>query len=354
MLAALAACLAGVAAAGEQPAAPLVAILEFHNQVPGIDPKTNHDGSYLADVARTAAAEAGLRVMTRENVLVLLQANGRSMSDCVDKCEIDTARLLGASYVVTGTIIKFGSQVRLSLRLHDTAQGTLLMGAAVGGMEVGALESGLPEAMNKLLAPLKKQVTLAAPPRPDRARQLAVQAEASLMARDFKGAVDKGLEALREAPTDTDTLRRAYRALGYGYAYRADKPNAVKYLSEYLPYCTTDCEQIRAFGVDAPRPPIIEHQPPVDPPEGRELVLRAKFRGDSAIAIALVQVRQAGAAQYTNLEMKQAGDAYEAKVPADQVRGTLEYFIAAKNAAGVMQRQGAGGPANPFVLHVKK
>src|SRR5437899_5727319 len=134
--------------------APLVAVLEFRNDIPAVDRTTNREGNYLADVARTVAVEAGLRVMTRENVVVLLDANHRSLSDCAGKCEIETARLLGASYVVTGLLLKFGDQVRLSLRLHDTAQGTMLMGAAVAGNRVGALEAGLPDAMKRLLKPI--------------------------------------------------------------------------------------------------------------------------------------------------------------------------------------------------------
>src|SRR5438045_4228520 len=97
-------CCATAAAAEEQP--PLVAVLEFHNDVPGIDPKTNRDGNYLADVARTRAAASGLRVMTRENLVVLLRATGSTPADCIDKCEIETGRLLGADYVVSGTLIR--------------------------------------------------------------------------------------------------------------------------------------------------------------------------------------------------------------------------------------------------------
>ena len=67
------------------------------------------------------------------------------------------------------------------------------------------------------------------------------------MARDFAGAVKDANAALQQSPADKNTLMVSYQSLGYGYAYLNDKPNAVKWLEKYLPYCSNDCDQVHAF-----------------------------------------------------------------------------------------------------------
>src|SRR5438105_3404301 len=54
------------------------------------------DAGYFTDVVRTSALAAAphLKIMTRENVLVLLEAQGRKLEDCEGECEVDTARRL--------------------------------------------------------------------------------------------------------------------------------------------------------------------------------------------------------------------------------------------------------------------
>ena len=312
-------------------ALPLVAVLEFRNVVPGADAKTNHDGSYLADVARTAAAEAGLKVMTRENVVVLLEANHRSLADCVGKCEIETARLLGASYVVTGALLQFGGQLRLSLRLHDTAQGTLLMGAAVAGGDVGAIESGTPDAMKRLLRPL-----LGAPDGDEQeAQRLATKAKALLVSRHFPEAAATAQKALDARPKSPATLRDAHLALAYGHAYMGH-PDTAKDLTDYLPYCNEDCAQVRDFLSKAVRPP-----PKITSIQVNDAVVRATIRGDAPIAIAVLQYRKPGADRFEVAPMKPVGDGvFEAARPA----GDLEMFVAAKDANDVMTRSAVKSP----------
>jgi TolB-like protein len=141
--------LAGAARAAE---APLVAVLEFRNEVPGIDKKTDRNGDYLADVARSALAARRLGVMTRENLVVLLRSSGSSVSDCIDKCEIETGRLVGAEFVLSGSMVQFGDELRLSMRLHDTRSGTLLAGDMVGGPDVRSLEAALPPALARMVS----------------------------------------------------------------------------------------------------------------------------------------------------------------------------------------------------------
>src|SRR5438132_6475997 len=141
-----------LAAGGARAESPLVAVLEFRNDVPGIDRQTDRNGDYLADVARGAMAARNLRVMTRENLVILLATSGKSVADCVDKCEVETGRLVGADFVLSGTILRFGDDLRLSLLLHDTRNGTLVAGDTVGGPSVQSLEAALPQAVGRMLA----------------------------------------------------------------------------------------------------------------------------------------------------------------------------------------------------------
>jgi tetratricopeptide (TPR) repeat protein len=83
--------------------------------------------------------------------------------------------------------------------------------------------------------------------REGKAARLAKASFDKLMARDFPGAVKDAHAALAQSPADKNTLMQAYRSLGYGYAYLNDKANAVKWLEKYLPFCSSDCDQVHTF-----------------------------------------------------------------------------------------------------------
>src|SRR3982751_5116650 len=107
--------------------AETLAVLELKDKVHA----KGVDAAYFTDVVRTSALAAApyLKVMTRENVLVLLEAQGRKLEDCEGECEVDTARRLGADYVVSGEIVRVGARLKLDLRLHDARDGALVAGA---------------------------------------------------------------------------------------------------------------------------------------------------------------------------------------------------------------------------------
>jgi pSer/pThr/pTyr-binding forkhead associated (FHA) protein len=83
-----------------------------------------------------------------------------------------------------------------------------------------------------------------------KAAKLAADCTAKLGAHDWPAAVKGGQAALAQNPSDKETLGKAYRCLGYGYAYLNDKPTATKWLEKYLPYCNLvgmDCPAIHQF-----------------------------------------------------------------------------------------------------------
>jgi len=133
----------------------LLSVLELHNKLEGADKKAV-DASYLSDRIRAEILDAklGVQVMTRENMLVLLQAQGKSLENCEGECEVDTGRRLGADYVVSGEVLRVGASLKATLKLHDTHTGTLLGAVSASGVDVEALDANLPGAVKRLVEPI--------------------------------------------------------------------------------------------------------------------------------------------------------------------------------------------------------
>ena len=104
-----------------------VAILEFRGV--GIDEEVLFK---LSDQSRIAAIEAlpkeEYSIMTRENMMMVLEDMGKDASCMEGSCEVDIARNIGADFVVTGSVMKVDEQYLLTLKLHETRSGKLLAG----------------------------------------------------------------------------------------------------------------------------------------------------------------------------------------------------------------------------------
>src|SRR2546426_1537924 len=100
-------------------------------------------------------------------------------------------------------------------------------------------------------------------------------------------------------------------------------------------------------------PPAIEHsKPTAQPPEGRDFTVRMKIRSESPVAVAVLQARPQGTTTFINTPLTRTeGDSWEAQIPGAMAHGSVEYFIAAKNQAGQMTRQGDGKA--PYVITFK-
>ena len=105
----------------------------------------------------------------------------------------------------------------------------------------------------------------------------------------------------------------------------------------------------------AAEPPVIEHRKPsMQPPEGRDFTVRMKIKSESPVEVAVLTAKpQGGGAPSTIRLTHSEGDSWEGVIPGAQAKGTLEYFIAAKNAAGLMSKQGDGGPNTPYTITFK-
>jgi len=83
----------------------------------------------FGDAARGGAVEGlsrhDIQVMTRENMLVLLRDMGKS--ECVEgDCEVETARNIGADYVMSGVVARIDDAFVVTLKLHECEGGVLL------------------------------------------------------------------------------------------------------------------------------------------------------------------------------------------------------------------------------------
>jgi hypothetical protein len=132
---------------------PVVAVLEFRDKVPA---DQRIDVAYLSDRVRAAVKEnlPEARVITRENMLVLLQGTGKKLEECEGECEVDTGGRVGADVVISGELLRFGSQYKLNMKLHDTRSAELLSGSVAAGTNADELDRDLLPAVRKLLAPL--------------------------------------------------------------------------------------------------------------------------------------------------------------------------------------------------------
>jgi hypothetical protein len=128
-----------------------LAVLDLRNFTKDL---TKENAQYFTDVVRTAAlkAQPQLEVITRENLLVLLQSSGRDLANCEGECEVDTGRRIGADEIVSGEIQKLGTLYKLSLRLHDTREGRLLSSTQASGKTVEDLDQSAQQAAADLLA----------------------------------------------------------------------------------------------------------------------------------------------------------------------------------------------------------
>jgi hypothetical protein len=129
-----------------------LAVLDFANSAKEV---SKDDVRYFADVVRGATLRAApqMDVMTRENLLVLLQTSGRSAVQCDGQCEVDTGRRAGADAVISGEVLKVGTQYKISLKLHETREGRLLSTAVASGQSIDELDEKLQAATAELLAP---------------------------------------------------------------------------------------------------------------------------------------------------------------------------------------------------------
>jgi TolB-like protein len=127
-----------------------MAVLEFQGK--DLDPDILMT---FSDTVRGGTLQAlepyGVVVMTRENMLVLLRDMGKK--ECGEgDCEVETARNIGADYVISGKVVRVEQSYFVTLKLHETQGGSLLGTDTVEGASQVELLRALREHARQLTA----------------------------------------------------------------------------------------------------------------------------------------------------------------------------------------------------------
>lgn len=115
-----------------------LAVLEFADQA-GL---SQYEIEALSDEVREAAlvlGREGLRVMTRESMLVMLPP-GTTLAECQGaQCEVEMGRKVGADLVVAGTVGRFAGQLEVRLKAFDTRTAALLGACSASGADLAEI-----------------------------------------------------------------------------------------------------------------------------------------------------------------------------------------------------------------------
>jgi TolB-like protein len=130
-----------------------IAVLDFRNPA-GLK---NQEIDYLTDLIRGVARDALPRhqyiLMTKENIQDMLPP-GKNLAECEGECEVETGRAIGADYLVTGEVLSFGGQLRLSMKLYDVTTGDLLSSKRAKATKVLELETPVEQKVKAMLSVL--------------------------------------------------------------------------------------------------------------------------------------------------------------------------------------------------------
>ena len=142
----------------EAPAAPKVVVLELRpeNKAIALD-----SAVVVTDIVRTRLvidAGSALRVLSKEKVFEILQQSGKSAASCTADCQIQTAREVGAEYIVTGTIAKAGKRLVMTLEAKRSRDGAVLAAAQVMAPDEDALMGATAKGADELVADLLKKL----------------------------------------------------------------------------------------------------------------------------------------------------------------------------------------------------
>ncbi len=139
-----------------------VAILELKDYTQGA--VTESERMYLSNLIRQSLnllPKNQYAVMTQENIISLLP-EGKVLEDCLKDCEVLIGRELGANYIITGEIVRFGQALRISLKLHESKSGILKGSDNLSGLKIEELENVIKGAtlglFQELLPQIKAQV----------------------------------------------------------------------------------------------------------------------------------------------------------------------------------------------------
>jgi len=141
------------AEAKSQTSEKMIAVLDFVNNA-DLAP---HEGDFITHLIRGVAArlpQDKYLVMTKENILELLPPD-KDYAQCADGvCEIEFGRNVGADYVVSGEVLKFGGAYKVTMNLHQTRTASLITSGRASADTVRGLEEPVERAAGRVLSHL--------------------------------------------------------------------------------------------------------------------------------------------------------------------------------------------------------
>jgi TPR repeat protein len=108
------------------------------------------DGLRAGALDAIRGSDAAISVMTRESMLMMLNDMGIDPTCIEGECEVETARNIGADYVISATLLKLEGVWILSAKLHESEGGDLLATEKVeakGLLELTRATSGVARAL---------------------------------------------------------------------------------------------------------------------------------------------------------------------------------------------------------------
>ena len=133
-----------------------VGVLEFTN-VAGI---SAYEAQAITDMVRMAAGEVlpgeWYLIMTRESILQLLPPDKRDLAACEGECEVETGRNIGADYIVTGEIGRFGTDLQVKFKMYNTKTSDYLGGKIVNAPTMNQLQKPFTDEATRLFEKLRQ------------------------------------------------------------------------------------------------------------------------------------------------------------------------------------------------------
>jgi hypothetical protein len=158
-------------------------------------------------------------IMTQENIEVLLPP-GTNLDDCVSECQVETGRTIGARYIITGDVLRFGSSLRLTLRMHDTRSGRLIASEVAKASKIDDLEAPTERAVEGLINQIDgaRLKAASATSQPDRSASTDTRARS-----DRDASLDSSRDRGSRPLTRRERLLRRARAAETERKRRQDK-----------------------------------------------------------------------------------------------------------------------------------
>ena len=135
-----------------------IAVLDFTCRADLQQQEVDYLSRIIRGEAREALPASQFILMTRENILELLP-QGQQLANCLGECAIETGRNIGADYVVTGEVVMYGGELRVTLTLHETENGNLLKSVTSGAKDLHSLEASVLDRTIELFRPIRRTIS---------------------------------------------------------------------------------------------------------------------------------------------------------------------------------------------------